>query len=397
MTSAATITPTFYPTPPIVQGFSPRISVKTACRFLCDLGFQRVDSSKKGVYIDGHERQDVVEERTRYLDRVHERESNHLPSPSPSDVLQEHQSGHMKDQSATKWLVTIFHDESTFQSNEDQRYMWCQPDQTAIKPKSRGSGRMVNDFIDEYSGYLRLSPSEVEAARVINSEITNEARQIIEYGENRDGYWTGDKFMSQVKRAVAIADFKYPSQSYALLWIFDHSCNHTVKSHDALVASRMNVGLGGKQPSMRDTMYQGKEQKLVTGEGVPKGLRMVLTERGINVSNMCRDQMVSVLSEHDDFVNEKSAVELYLESRGHYCLFIPKYHYELNPIERVWGHAKKYTRAYCNYSITGLRKTMTPALEIVDVDLIRIFLEKLGIMFVHTEKARGLERKWKIL
>ena len=102
----------------------------------------------------------------------------------------------MKDQSATNWLVTIFHDESTFQSNEDQRYMWCQPDQTAIKPKSRGSGRMVSDFIDEYSGYLRLSPSEVEAARVINPEITNEARQIIEYGENTDGYWTADKFMS---------------------------------------------------------------------------------------------------------------------------------------------------------------------------------------------------------
>ena len=87
--------------------------------------------------------------------------------------------------------------------------------------------------------------------------------------------------------------------SYALLWIFDHSCNHTAKSHDALVA---RVGLGGKQPPMRDTMYQGKEQKLVTGEGVPKGLRMVLTERGINVSNMCRDP---VLSEHDDFANEK--------------------------------------------------------------------------------------------
>ncbi|XP_062500167.1 uncharacterized protein LOC134177408 isoform X1 [Corticium candelabrum] len=123
-------------------GFSPTISVKTACRFLCDLGFQRVDSSKKGVYIDGHERQDVVEERTRYLDRVHAIESNHLPPPSPSDVLQEHESGHMKDQSATKWLVTIFHDESTFQSNEDQRYMWCQPDQTAIKPKSRGSEKL---------------------------------------------------------------------------------------------------------------------------------------------------------------------------------------------------------------------------------------------------------------
>ena len=73
----------------------------------------------------------------------------------------------------------------------------------------------------------------------------------------------------------------------------------------------------------------------------------------------------------------KIFVELYLESRGHYCLFIPKYHCKINPIERVRGNAKKYTRTYCNYSITGLRKTMTPALG--------------------TEKARGLERKWEML
>ena len=76
---------------------------------------------------------------------------------------------------------------------------------------------MVSEFIDEYSGYLRLSPSEVEASRVINPEITNEARQIIEYVENRDGYWTGEKIVSQVKRAVVIAEIKYPSQSYAFL------------------------------------------------------------------------------------------------------------------------------------------------------------------------------------
>ena len=79
------------------------------------------------MYIDNHERQDVVEGRTRYLDCVHAIEPNHLPPPSPSDVLQEHQSDHMKDQVATKGLVTIFHDESTFRSHEDQHYTWCQP------------------------------------------------------------------------------------------------------------------------------------------------------------------------------------------------------------------------------------------------------------------------------
>ena len=40
---------------------------------------------------------------------------------------------------ASKHLVVICHDESSFQSNDDQKFAWTLPDQTAIKPKSRGS------------------------------------------------------------------------------------------------------------------------------------------------------------------------------------------------------------------------------------------------------------------
>ena len=179
-----------------------------------------------------------------------------------------------------------------------------------------------------------------------------------------------------MRRAVAIAVFKYPQDSYMLLWIFDQSSNHTAKSSDALVASRMNVRPGGKQPVMRDTIFNGRVQKLVMEDGTAKGLRMVLMERGVDVNNMTREDMILEISQHEDFINEKPTVAAYLTSRGHICLFIPKYHCELNPIERVWGHAKKYTRAYCNYSITGLRKTMVPALETVNVDLIRKFFRK---------------------
>lgn len=318
-----------------------------------------------------------MKERKEFLESMHAFEVSHLPPAQPEDVLpgakQPVQTG---NSSATKDLVTIFHDESSFQSNEDQRFMWSQPDQTSIKPKSRGSGRMVSDFIEEHSGYLRLSPDEFKRAKVSFPTISQEAREILEYGENRDGYWTHDKFFSQVKQAVAIAEFKYPKERHALLWIFDQSSNHKAKSQDALVASRMNVGSGGAQPKMRDTTYKGEEQKLVNEAGEAKGLRQVLVERGVDVTGMKRQDMVSVLSNHEDSCNEKSVVEFYIVSLGHHCLFIPKYHCELNPTGRVWGHAKKHTRAFCNYSITGLRKTMIPALETVDVYLIRNFFRK---------------------
>src|ERR1700720_2484893 len=50
--------------------------------------------------------------------------------------------------------------------------------------------------------------------------------------------------------------------------------------------------------------------------------------------------MYKVMSLQDDFVNEKPQLQHDLEARGHICLFLPKFHCELNPIELVWGYAK---------------------------------------------------------
>jgi len=48
-----------------------------------------------------------------------------------------------------KSSVVLFHDESTFQANEDQPTFWGIKGTTLINPKSKGSGIMVSDFIDE--------------------------------------------------------------------------------------------------------------------------------------------------------------------------------------------------------------------------------------------------------
>ena len=64
-----------------------------------------------------------------------------------------------------------FHDESSFHSNDDQRFTLSHPDPTAIKPKSRGSKRMVIDFKEEYSGYLRLTPTEMVKAAAKHRDI----------------------------------------------------------------------------------------------------------------------------------------------------------------------------------------------------------------------------------
>ena len=72
-----------------------------------------------------------------------------------------------------------------------------------------------------------------------------------------------------------------------------------------------------------------------------------LVERG--VSNMEGEDlerakdccMQRVLSLQPDFRAEKPLLQLVIEKAGHKCFFLPKFHCELNPIEMVWGQAKR--------------------------------------------------------
>ena len=83
-----------------------------------------------------------------------------------------------------------------------------------------------------------------------------------------------------------------------------------------------------------------------------------------------------VLGAHTDFKYEKIALEHFMQERGHRAIFLPKFHCELNPIERVWGEARRYSRAHCDYSFAGLKQTIIPALESVQVDTIRKYFRK---------------------
>ncbi len=59
-----------------------------------------------------------------------------------------------------------------------------------------------------------------------------------------------------------------------------------------------------------------------------------LTERGVDTTGM-KAEMREVLGAMDDFKNEKSMIEHTLIRKGHIPIFLPIFHPELNPIERV--------------------------------------------------------------
>ena len=116
---------------------------------------------------------------------------------------------------------------------------------------------------------------------------------------------------------------------------------------------------------------------MVDTNGISKGLKVVLEERGVNTKNLSKQQMIAILSSHHDFKYEKCKVEKLVASFGHRILFLPKFHCELNPIERVWCKFKLYARSNCDYTFSGLQEVIPAALNTVTtIDDIRKYFRK---------------------
>ena len=323
-----------------------KIRDETARRWLIKLGFSRVHH-QKGVYFDGHEREDVIACRDDFLMKMTEldKKSISVNGSVPQVSLTE------------KPLIRVVHDECTYYANSDQTFFWGDDRTNVLRQKSLGASIMVSDFVDEVSGYVR--------------DEQGQARLLLE--THREGYFTNDLLLEQVGRTIDIFDRVHP---YATaLFLFGNTPSHRKVPEDALNVDRMNVGPGGKQPKMRDTVWGGAVQKLVDECGIQRGMRAVLEERGVDTTGMRAKDMRQTLKTFPDFNSQKTILEEYIENRGHICMFYPKFHCELSPIERVWCQSKKYTRAYADGTITRLRRIVPEGLDSVTPEQIIKFFK----------------------
>ena len=91
-------------------------------------------------------------------------------------------------------------------------------------------------------------------------------------------------------------------------------------------------------------------------------------------------------------------VDMVLTRCGHTCVFIPKFHCKLNPIERMWSQSKRYTRAHCDYTIASLQRNIPLALQSVSAENIANYVRRCrNYMFAYLEgSAVGVELEEKI-
>jgi len=218
------------------------------------------------------------------------------------------------------------------------------PEQQKLMKKGRGQIIHVSDFVEEENGRLIVHNQD--------GIMIRDAQHVTYPGASGDAWWDHTQLLAQVDDAISIFEEAHPD--CIGLFVFNQSFAHRSLRPDALHAFDMNKGNGGKQRKQKDTIipmnnpypeFCGKPQKMMTDTGEAKGIQQTLEEHGFDVCRMhvkcspvCPFEnsdccMAHLLSKQDNFCLQISLLEQKITSRGHLCIFLPKFHYELNPIE----------------------------------------------------------------
>lgn len=132
---------------------STRIRARTARRWLKKMGLIH-GTVQKGVYVDGHEREDVKNYRNNvFLPKWRELSER---------FVQFEENGAWKKPNLPEGvspLVLVTHDESTFNANDGRRKAWMEKNKQPIRPKGQGKGIMV-------SGKLRINGTLEQASNI---------------------------------------------------------------------------------------------------------------------------------------------------------------------------------------------------------------------------------------
>ena len=172
------------PNSTLEPGFPRKVGLETARLWLHLLGFE-VLTVQKRVFIDGYERENVVDSPKLFLRKMTKLGFLHFTNAPTEEAMRALPDVDAPTNEQRLKTVVFFHDESTFTSNEDQsRGM---KGEEIMKPKSKGAGIMVSDFIDEHNGFLALTGDEYETAKASDPNIRKCAREFLEYGESKKG------------------------------------------------------------------------------------------------------------------------------------------------------------------------------------------------------------------
>ena len=166
-----------------------------------------------------------------------------------------------------KPVIIFGQDESTFNQYAFGNKLWVGSNgERAFLPKHNGMGLMISAFqLREFGFGFEMTPEkldqvnrkrngksyedEVAAMDVQGSEKKEPLLESLfvvklEYGANKDGYWTGNHMVLQLEDCIDCLKERFGNK-YDFYFQFDHSSGHAKAQVNGLAASNMNKGFGG--------------------------------------------------------------------------------------------------------------------------------------------------------
>lgn len=166
-----------------------------------------------------------------------------------------------------------------------------------------------------------------------------------------------------VNLAARIFPYMFPNNQ--ALFTFDNAANHTLFAKNAILAKKINLRVGRKQPWMKNSFNNATQKIYPTVfledyydfllQSKPKRLKQILIEKslwrnralnsllkcptshnrlGYNLffNSDCYDQ--ALMSNQPDFERQRGCLREDVEAAGHLLIFYPKFHFEPNFIDR---------------------------------------------------------------
>jgi len=122
------------------------LSSRLARAWLLKLGWNWKEI-KKGVYQDGHEREDVKAYRQDvFLPQMKSLQPHMMEWDEALQVIDKSYEANQRP------LVFITHDECTFNSNDGRKKIWIHENKAPIRKKGRGQGLHISDFLTPVGG-----------------------------------------------------------------------------------------------------------------------------------------------------------------------------------------------------------------------------------------------------
>jgi hypothetical protein len=339
-------------------------TLRTAQNWMHVLGYEW-KLERRGMFADGHERQDVVHYRQnvfipRFLALERRMRSWDDEGKEIPPVLEP------GEKVVTAWK----HDETIYRAHDRRFLKWIKKGQGAgLYKKGEGVSMMVADIVSADHGFLRRKSDE-EADRDENelsqhihmaiaslTRIFSAARVLFRPGKERDGYFNNQDVCRQLDRSCKLAVEEFPDEEH--VFFFDNATTHTKLPENAPVVSRMTLGPSlkvwgektgstGEKIKVKMTgakfadgspqdLYYPRNHRKPDLRGAFKGLAKILEER--EIPGACKLKLLcpknscppgrtdccarQTMANQPDIRSQKSILELLAESHGCSVVFFP--------------------------------------------------------------------------